>query len=131
MRCWCSSGLRSEDTNVTTSDITYTTPKRPWGAIVWLIISQLIGLLSLLPWFVIAGLSLMAFDSGGTAQAWAFAGAIWCYPVLPIGSAIVAWILFAVKKKRAALIVTSLPLLVAVPLVIYLVVVWLSNFFPV
>ena len=131
MRCWCSSGLRGENTNMTNSDNTNTTPKRSWGAIVWLIISQLIGLLSLLPWLVIAGLSVMAFDSGETAQAWAFVGAIWSYPVLPIGSAIVSWILYAMQKKRAALIVTSLPLLLAVPLVIYLAVVWLSNFFPV
>ncbi len=116
---------------MTISNTTDTTPKRSGGAIVWLIISQLIGLVSLLPWLVIAGLSLMAFDSGETAQALAFVGAIWCYPVLPVGSAIVSWTLYARQKQRAALVVTSLPLLVALPLVIYLAVVWLSNFFPV
>ncbi len=103
--------------------------RHPWGVIAWLLISQVIGLLSLVPWLVLAGLSLMAFDSGVSTEAELFVGAVWCYPVLPIGAAIVAWILFALKKGRAALVITSLPLLLAVPLVGYIVYIWLFNTF--
>jgi hypothetical protein len=48
---------------------------------------------------------------------------------LPIGTTIAAWILFARRKSVAAVIVTSVPLLLAVPLVAYLGLLLLFNIF--
>ena len=86
----------------------------PWyftGSFIWLLISTFLGLLSLLPWTILLATSFMAFDSGESPQAYAFVGAVLSYPLLPVGCGILAWLLFAFKKRRAAVIVTSLPLL--------------------
>ena len=99
---------------MTTSSIENTTPGRSRGALAWLIISQLLGLFSLIPWVAFAGLSFMAFDSGESTQAWIFVGVIWSWPLVPVVSGILAWMLYARRKTRAAVIVTSLPILVAV-----------------
>jgi len=66
--------------------------------LIWLIVSQCLALASLLFWLVAAGLSVMAFDSGVTQQAWNFVIAVWAYPIRPIGFAIAAWIAYARKK---------------------------------
>ena len=95
--------------------------------VAWLVISQVVGLLSLVPWLAVAGLSFMAFDSGYSTGAAVFVGAVLCYPLLPIGAAIIAWVLRARRRDTAALVVTSLPLLVAVPLIGYLAFVWVFN----
>lgn len=98
--------------------------KRPVGVLIWLIVSQLLQLLSLVPWLVIAGLSVMAFDSPEaitSAQTWLFVGAIWLYPLLPIACAIIAWVCFARRRMRGALISTSLPLIIVLPLLAYLI----------
>jgi|GEM_PF-2054255 len=101
--------------------------RRRWLTVVWLLLSQVIGLLPLLLWLVAAPFSLMAFDSGVSTDATLFVAAIWCYPVLPIGAVLGAWTLFAFKKDKAALFVTSLPLLVAVPLFGFIAYLWLSG----
>jgi hypothetical protein len=44
--------------------------RRP--VLIWLIISQALGVLSLVFWLLMAGLSVMAFDSGVTPEAWTF-----------------------------------------------------------
>jgi hypothetical protein len=87
----------------------------------WLIFTQLVALLSLLPWVVLAGLAVMAFDSGVSWQALLFVGVIWGYPLVPIASAIIAWIAYFRGSSTTALISTSVPLLIALPLIIYLV----------
>ena len=80
--------------------------------LVWMIISQLIELLSLAPWLMVAGLSVMAFDSGETPLAWLLVGTVWGYPLLPLVCSILAWILYASKRRQAAVVVTSLPILI-------------------
>lgn len=90
--------------------------------LIWLIVSQLIALASLVFWLLIAGLSVMAFDSGVTAEAWAFVITVWLYPIWPIVFAIAAWIAYARKKDRLAGIlstVTFLPVLVLLLLLIF------------
>jgi len=47
-----------------------------------MILSQLLAVLSLVPWLLMAGFSLMAFDSGVTAEAWAIVIEVWAYPIL-------------------------------------------------
>jgi len=75
-------------------------PKRT-GLLIWLIISQLLAVASLLIWLLVAGLSVMAFDSGVTTEAWTFVIAIWSYPIIPLGLIIGAWI--AYRKQRNVL----------------------------
>jgi hypothetical protein len=87
--------------------------------ITWLIITQVLAILSLFPWLIMAGLSLLAFDSGYGPSAMLFVAVIWLYPFLPIGCAIRAWWLYRHGKLRGALITTSIPLVVMLPLVLY------------
>jgi hypothetical protein len=93
--------------------------------LIWLIISQLLAALSLLVWLLVAGLSVMAFDSGGTPEAWAFVIAVWSYPVWPVAFAIASWIAYARRKDRLAGILTIFTFL---PVLILLVFLFLSSF---
>ena len=94
--------------------------------LIWLIASQLLAVASLFFWLVAAGLSVMAFDSGVTQEAWNFVIAVWAYPIRPIGFAIASWIAYARKKDKLAAIHTSLTFLPVLLLIIFIV---LSNFF--
>ena len=100
-------------------------PKRRTGLLIWLIVSQLLALGSLLIWAVIAGLSVMAFDSGQSPAAWAFVIAVWSYPLWPIVFTIAAWIAYARKRDRLAAILTTLTFLPVLVLIIFIV---LSSF---
>lgn len=93
--------------------------------LIWLIVSQLLALASLFFWLVIAGLSVMAFDSGVTAEAWAFVIAVWSYPIWPLGFAIAAWIAYARRKDRLAGVLTTLTFL---PMLALLAILALSSF---
>ena len=46
-----------------------TNPPRQ-GLVAWMIISQILTMLSLVIWLFLAGISVMAFDSGVSAEAW-------------------------------------------------------------
>jgi len=83
-------------------------PKRRTGLLIWLIVSQLLAIASLLIWALMAGLSVMAFDSGVTPEAWAFVIAVWAYPLFPIVMAIGAWVAFAFRKNRLAAVLSGL-----------------------
>lgn len=88
--------------------------------LIWLIASQLLALLSLIFWLLVAGLSVMAFDSGVTTEAWTFVIAVWSYPIWPIGFASAAWIAYARKKDRLADVLTPLRFLHVLVLIILL-----------
>jgi hypothetical protein len=77
--------------------------------LIWLIVSQLLALLSLIFWMLIAGLSVMTFDSGVTPEAWTFVITVWSYPIWPLVLAIASWIAYARKKDKLAGILTYLP----------------------
>ncbi|HSL44006.1 MAG TPA: hypothetical protein VK897_11285 [Anaerolineales bacterium] len=94
--------------------------------LIWLIASQLLALASLVFWLLIAGLSVMAFDSGVTQEAWNFVIAVWSYPIWPIGFAIAAWIAYARKKDRLAGVLTALTFL---PVLVLIIILALSSFF--
>jgi hypothetical protein len=94
--------------------------------LLWLVASQLLALASLVFWLLIAGLSVMAFDSGVTAEAWAFVIAVWSYPVWPIVFAIAAWIAYARRKDKLAGILSTFTFLPVLVLILILV---LSSFF--
>ena len=93
--------------------------------LIWLVASQGLALLSLVFWLVIAGLSVMAFDSGVTTEAWAFVIAVWSYPIWPIAFTIGAWIAYARKKDRLAAVLTTLTFL---PVLVLITVLALSSF---
>ncbi len=86
----------------------------------WLIVSQVLALGSLLPWFVVAGLSFMAFDSGFSWTALLFVALVWSYPVFILICILVAWLLYRRSYHTGSLISTSIPLLIAVPLLGFL-----------
>lgn len=90
--------------------------------LIWLIISQLLALASLFFWLLIAGLSVMAFDSGVSTQAWTFVIVVWSYPIWPIGFTIASWIAYARKKDRLAGVLTTLTFLPVLLLIIVMVV---------
>lgn len=92
--------------------------------LIWLIVSQVLALASLLFWLVMAGLSVMAFDSGSTPEAWTFVIAVWSYPILPIALTIAAWIAYARKKDRAAGILTTFTFL---PMLVLFIVIFVGN----
>lgn len=92
--------------------------------LIWLIISQLLTLASLVFWLLMAGLSVMAFDSGVSAQAWAFVITVWSYPIWPIVFTIASWIAYARKKDRLAGILTTLTFL---PVLLLIIVMFVGN----
>jgi hypothetical protein len=92
--------------------------------LVWLIVSQVLALASLFFWLLIAGLSVMAFDSGVSAEAWTIVILVWSYPIWPIVFTIASWIAYARKKDRLAGILTTLTFL---PILLLFLVIVISN----
>ncbi|MGA9226198.1 MAG: hypothetical protein WB217_07655 [Mesobacillus sp.] len=76
----------------------------------FLILSQTIYILSLVPWFVIWGLSFMSFDSGVNFYNISFVLVITLYPIAVVTGSVLAWI-FREKKKRFAITMNLLPMI--------------------
>jgi hypothetical protein len=80
----------------------------------WLIISQLLAALSLLPWFLMAMFTPMAFDSGAPSGGLAvMVGLIWAYPLIMIAAVVLAWWSYRRQRTALAMLSTSAPLLLA------------------
>ncbi len=94
------------------------TSKPRKGLLIWLIVSQVLAVGSLVFWLVVAGLSVMAFDAGETPQAWAFVITVWSYPIFPIVMAIAAWIAYARHKNTLSAILSGLTF--AVPVLLFI-----------
>lgn len=94
------------------------TAKPRKGLLIWLIVSQVLAIASLLFWLVVAGISVMAFDSGESPQAWAIVITVWSYPLFPIVMAIAAWIAYARHKNTLSAILSSLTF--AVPILFFI-----------
>ncbi|REK74284.1 hypothetical protein [Paenibacillus paeoniae] len=77
---------------------------------VYLILTQILYVIGLLPWFVFWGLSFMSFDSGVGAANLGFVLAITIYPIAVVACSIIAWVIHK-RKKRAAVIVNLIPML--------------------
>lgn len=89
-----------------------------------MIVSQILAVLSLVPWLLMAGLSVMAFDQGSTPEAWTFVIAVWSYPILPIILVIAAWIAYARRRNRAAAVLSGLSF---APPLLCIGFMWVSN----
>lgn len=98
------------------------------GLVIWMIISQVLTLLSLVIWLFMAGISVMAFDSGESAAAWTIVIAVWAYPIIPILLVIGAWIAFARRKNRLAAVLSGLSFAPPILLVILVLILNLSWF---
>jgi hypothetical protein len=93
-------------------------------SVVWLIVSQVIGVMAIFPWLLyIAGISLAsALSTSGETLLSKLFFLIASYPVVLLVCITAAWILFRQKKHRQANIVTSIPVVFVVPGVILLAV---------
>jgi cytochrome c-type biogenesis protein CcmH/NrfF len=94
-------------------------PKRRTGLLIWMIVSQLLAIGSLVIWAFVAGMSVMAFDEGSSPVAWAIVLTVWAYPLFPVLMAIGAWVAFALRKNRLATVLTGLTFVP--PVLLYLV----------
>jgi uncharacterized BrkB/YihY/UPF0761 family membrane protein len=93
-------------------------PKRRTGLVIWMIVSQLLAIGSLLFWVLVAGLSVMAFDEGSSPVAWTIVLTVWAYPLFPLLMAIGAWVAFAFRKNRLAAVLSGVTFMP--PLLLYL-----------
>ncbi|MCD9025253.1 hypothetical protein [Cohnella silvisoli] len=75
----------------------------------FLVISQVIYLLCVIPWVFIWGISFMGFDQGFSWYAVALVVGIGVYPIAVILCSIFAWKLRK-HRKRAAIIVNLIPM---------------------
>lgn len=91
-------------------------PRR--GLVIWMIVSVVLTLLSLVLWLMVAGLSVMAFDSGVSVEAWTFVIVVWSYPILPVGLLIGAWIAYRRRRNKLAAVLSGLAF--APPLLLFL-----------
>lgn len=89
-----------------------------------MILSQILTVLSLIPWLLMAGLSVMAFDQGSTPEAWTFVIAVWSYPILPIILVIAAWIAYARRRNHSAAVLSGLSF---APPLLCIAFIWASN----
>jgi len=99
-------------------------PKSRWPLAAWLIVTQLLAVGSLVIWALMAGLSVMAFDTGPKPEAWRFVIAVWAYPLCPLALTIAAWIAFALRKNTLAAVLSTLTFL---PPVVLVAVIWVAN----
>lgn len=94
------------------------------GLLVWMIVGQCLAVLTLAIWAPVAGLSVMAFDSGETTGAWIFVLSIWAYPLLPLIFSAGGWIAFVKRwNKSAATLIT----LAFAPPVVLVILLWGST----
>jgi hypothetical protein len=105
---------------------TQTKPASRRPVLIWLIVSQIMAAASLVFWLLVAGLSVMAFDSGATPEAWTFVIAVWSYPIWPIVFVIASWIAYARKKDKLAAVLTTLTFL---PVLVLLLIIVFSSFY--
>jgi hypothetical protein len=99
-------------------------PKPRKALVIWLILSQLLAIASLLIWLLVAGLSVMAFDSGVTTEAWTVVIVVWSYPIFPLLMVIAAWVAFARRKNILSAVFSGLSF--APPIFLYLFL-WVSS----
>jgi len=103
-----------------------TTPPQPkrTGLIIWMILSQLLAVGSLVIWLLMAGLSVMAFDSGVTAEAWTIVILVLSYPIFPLAIIIGSWIAYKRHKNTLAAVLSGFSF---APPLLCIVFIWAAN----
>lgn len=89
-----------------------TKPASRMPVLLWLIASQVLALVSLIVWLVVAGFSAASF-------------AIQAYPIWPVAFAVAAWVAYARNKDLLAALLTAVALL---PMLAMLVTFLLPSF---
>jgi hypothetical protein len=89
----------------------------------FLILIQISYVLSLLPWFVIWGLSFMSFDAGIGFYNTLFVLIITLYPVAIIVSSIFAWV-FRLKRRELAIFLSLVPMIWVISFAIFMLWNW-------
>ena len=92
--------------------------------LIWMIVAEVLTVLSLMIWLLVAGFSVMAFDSGPSTAAWVFVGVIWAYPILPLGLSAGAWFAYGTRHNTTAAILITLAFL---PPVLLLLLLWVTS----
>jgi len=86
------------------------------GILIWLVISQLLALGSLL--------SVIAFDSGESAEAWAIVIAVWASPLISLIMAFGAWIAYTFRKNKLAAVLSGLSF---APPILLCILLWIAS----
>ncbi|QHW30522.1 hypothetical protein GZH47_06420 [Paenibacillus rhizovicinus] len=97
--------------------------------LVTLIVSQIIYVISVVAWLFVLGMSVMGFDSPQAQydmMTWLIFIYILIYPLAMAASAVTAWVLFARRRHRSALLWNGIPLLWIVPLFALLIYVFVA-----
>ncbi|MEY8744401.1 hypothetical protein AB9M62_34325 [Bacillales bacterium AN1005] len=68
-------------------------------------------MLTLMPWFIIWGLSFMAFDSGVSMWGVALVTIVTLYPLAVVVCSILSWLLKKKVKTLGLILISSFPLL--------------------
>jgi hypothetical protein len=79
---------------------------------VWMIVTQVLMALSLLPWAGALLMSPMAFDSGFSAPALILVGVLLSYPLMLLLCGFMSWRSFLAGNGRIAALWTTIPFLV-------------------
>jgi hypothetical protein len=87
-------------------------------ALFWLVVSQAICALSLLPWILLFYVAMAALHTP-TPEDWLALVAVLGYPPLVLAAAIVAWVLYRRNRLRGAIIATSVPTVAAAAALIW------------
>jgi hypothetical protein len=80
----------------------------PW---ISLLVMQVVQLMSLAPWLMMAGLSFMAFDAPGSEKMrgpWIFVIAVWSYPLWLLAADAISWVLFAFRHHKSAVVLCAI-----------------------
>jgi hypothetical protein len=100
-------------------------------SLIVLILTQLLYLAALVPWYVLAQLTYSSYDPVAAAQdtyRQLFFYTVLLCPLIPLLCSLFSWVSFAWRKYGWALWWTLVPLLLASPVAAYLYYVWRRGF---
>lgn len=100
-------------------------------ALIILILTQLLYLAALVPWYIVAQLTYSSFDpvvANVETARWWFLYAVLGAPVIPLLFSLLGWIHFGRRRYWGAIIWMLLPVLVALPALAYLYPLLFRNF---
>jgi hypothetical protein len=93
--------------------------RRGRGPLAWLIVSQALALLTLLPWLILFALSRSGSGAPSGPLAWLVLALVWIYPVVLLACMVMSWRAYRRGETRRAAVRTTIPLLWAVPLLVW------------
>jgi hypothetical protein len=100
------------------------TPARPRSRKLrdWLFVDTALSLLAIVPVAVFGMMSVMATDAGVNTAIMTFIGIALSFPVAVVLCPVLAWIAFALRRERTALVLSLLPVLWVVAILVMFVI---------